>query len=362
MTVNRANIQITKISPDFVYLRTLFTDLAYIQTEFSADGSELIVNGGEQVYSVPEFSLKSEGTPAPTPEWVAQDPNRWLPFGFGDNPRGIVFLSGGNLYLWGGTNPVWRWDPLSGETTWIDFDGDLTSDPSISRERTYVAACFKDRLEVRAFGTTDTYTHARCLDNTVLAFLPDRDVLARARNNQIKLFNPFDGSHIQDFNTTGFAISWLDFSPSGKYFASGGEVCGYGGCVGDQHLWQIDPARGMTLVWEGSEQSVSDIVFTHDDSRMISAKGIVWLWEPATGLQKGKLPLYGDKLAVSPDGQLAAVSNNDRIINLISLETREIVAQFPAHPYVIIALAFTTDGANLLSLDAGGGLRAWGLP
>ena len=49
-------------------------------------------------------------------------------------------------------------------------------------------------------------------------------------------------------------------------------------------------------------------------------------------------------------------------LRFISLAEREEVYSFQAGNSRIIDLAFTADGANLLTLSEDGGVRLWGLP
>jgi len=94
---------------------------------------------------------------------------------------------------------------------------------------------------------------------------------------------------------------------------------------------------------------------------MISAKGYLWQWDLASGNQEGKYSLFGTKLAISPDDRLLAVGDWDGTITILSTDNRQIVTDFHAHKDGIIDLAFTPDGANLLTLGSNGSLKVWGV-
>lgn len=364
VSTNQRNIQVEKIFPDVVHLRTLYTQLDYPSAEFSPDGTQLIVNNGQLVYAVQDFSLLSEGPPvaAPAPPDLAGEMERWLPLGFGDLPRGLVVLPDNQIYLWGGINPVWRWDPLAEEMKRIDFSGTPTAGPALSQDGSKVAICAAGLLEVHSFADGIVSQFGSCREGTVLAFFPDGNSLAAGLNNKITTFDISSGDRIQDYLGTGYAVSWLEFSPTGKFFASGGEICGYGGCLGDLHFWQVSPAKNISLISEESDKPVYDVSFTLDEESMIASKGYVWLWETKSGNLDGRLPLFGAEMALSPDDNLLAVGAEDGSIKIVSIAARQIIANFPAHHDSILALAFTPDGANLLSMGADGGVRLWVVP
>jgi len=364
VTTSRAgNIQIEQVQPKYVHLWTIYTNLKSATAEVSADGTEIIVNGGEKVYSVPGFKLISEGPP-PDPE-VPEDPDREagrrLTLGFGDQPRGIIVLPDNQLYLWGGMDPIWRWDPLTNRMDWIDLTGESLADPAISPDGSKVANCYSDRLEIQSFSGESTTVSVNCLSQSVMAFVPGNDVLAVGRSNKIATYDLTTGEHIQDFLADGYPIKWMEFSAQGNFVAAGGRICGPGGCTGDQHVWQLLPPEGISLVPEGSQNAVDDIVFTSDETKMISAKGYLWQWDLASGNQEGKYSLFGTKLAISPDDRLLAVGDWDGTITILSTDNRQIVTDFHAHKDGIIDLAFTPDGANLLTLGSNGSLKVWGV-
>ncbi|GAP12170.1 protein containing FOG: WD40 repeat [Bellilinea caldifistulae] len=364
VTTLNGNINIDQVQPRYVRLRTLYTNLESAVAEFSEDGSKIIVNGGELVYSVPDFNLISEGSPSvkedtPLPR---NDSEEWLSLGFGWQPRGVIALPENQVYIWGGWNPIWRWNPLTRQMDWVSFSEGLLTAPVISSDGAKVAGCFMDRLEVWSFEKEAFTISTPCRKDSVLAFLPGTDILAIGRGEKITLFDILKGEKIQDFIfSDGYSVGWLDMSPGGKFFASGGSICGFGGCRGDIRLWQVDPPRGLSLIPEGSEKAVEDVVFTSDESEIIVAKGYVWLWNVMSGSQDGKLPLFGHKLAISPNDTLVAVSREGGEVSLVTMETRQIVGNIRITASDVIDLAFTPDGANLLILGNNGVLEVWGV-
>lgn len=356
-------IKIEQVQPKYVHLWTIYTDLKSAIAEFSEDGSKIIVNGGEKVYSVPDFKLISEGSQPPQEQEISESDNEiWLSLGFGDNPRGVIVLPENQLYLWGGQNPVWRWNPLTNQMDWIHFSDELLTAPVISSDGSKVAGCFMDRVEIKSFEKEEFTMSVPCRRDSVLAFLPGNNILAIGRVNKITTFDVRNGEKVQDFIFSGDPIKWLEISPDGKFITSGGRICGMYGCRGDFHLWQVNPPRGLSLIPEGSEYAVEDVVFTSDGNEMIAAKGYVWLWKVVSGAQDGKLPLFGYKLAISPTDKLVAISRVGSQISLVDLESRQIVGNINISARRIFDLAFTPDGANLLILGDNGVLEVWGVP
>jgi WD40 repeat protein len=363
VTTNRRNVQVFSVQPDYQVVRTLYTQLDGPAARFSEDGQTLALNGGEQVFSLPDYALVSEGPavipiPAVTTE---SDPQRWMAEQFLEGPRGLIPLANGELYVWGGYNPVWRWQPLTGQVEMIRFPVDPQNQPSLSAEGDRALACLDGLLAVYSFAGEAQPTEARCFPNTVTAFLPGGGEAVVARGSRITLIDLASGARLQDFVGSGMPVAWLEVAPSGKAFASGGRKCSSGGCQGDLYAWQIDPPDSFSLEPDGSIRAIDDLAFTAQDDRLVGAKGAVWGWNLESGLLTGKLRGEGTYLALSPDDRLVAIATGDTIY-LVELETRRTLAEYTVADTFITGLAFTPDGANLLSTDAYGQVRLWGVP
>lgn len=360
VTVSRGKIEVWFIQPPVRLLKTYYTDYSVYTAEFSEDGKQIVINGGQKVYNAEDYSLISEGEGAPAPTQPPEIPaETWLAAGHVEQPGELILLPGLNFYVFGGKQRTWRWEPLTGEMIWRDYAVN-SGDRAISADGSRVAACLEEGLEIYTFADQSTQLLPRCRSRSVLAFSPTDELMAQSQNTQINTISLADGALLHNYLFDMKAVAWFRFSPDGSYLASGGY--GLRG-AGDFHLWKmVEPAGKVRLEPDGTQWLVSDVVFSSDNAFMLAARQKIWLWDLATGLCKGSLPGTGNLLALSPDDQLLAVTDYGGGVRFISLAEREEVYSFQAGNSRIIDLAFTADGANLLTLSEDGGVRLWGLP
>jgi WD40 repeat protein len=360
VTVNRGKVEVWFIQPPARLLKTYYTDYYVYSAEFSADGKQIEINGGLKVYNADDYSLLSEGEGAPAPTQPAVIPaETWLAAGHVDRPGELILLPGLDFYVFGGAKRTWRWQPLTGEVVWQDYATNA-GDRAISADGSRIAACLEEGLEIYTFSDQSTQLLPRCRSRSVLAFSPTGQILAQSQNSQINTISLADGALLHNYLFQMKPVGWFRFSPDGSYLASGGY--GQRG-AGDFHLWKmIEPAGKVKLEPDGSQWLVSDVVFSSDNAFMLAARQKIWLWDLATGLCKGSLPGTGAVLALSPDDQLLAVADYSGGLRFIAMTARQEVYSFQASTSRIIDMAFTSDGANLLTLSEDGGVRLWGLP
>lgn len=357
------NVLIWQVQPTYQLVRTIYPKIKVESAAFSDDGLNLVINGGELAYSVSDYQEVREGE--------AHLPEPAIPFsisveqfytaGHVGYPLGIELNHPDNLFIWGGSDTVWRWEPLTGDINWVKFDSEPLALPAISSGGNSIAACFDSGLVIKEISNQDGVTFDRCLSNGVVAFSPDGKELARSISNQIKTINHNDGTTIQDYIGPGYPITWLEYSPDGNFLASGGEVCSMS-CKGDLHLWNTSKAHGVTLEADGSEWPVTDVVFSSDGNYMIVAKTFIWIWDTRNGRLLGRFPAGGSVLALSQNDELLAVGDYEGRIHLMALADRKEIASFAAHQTAIKAIAFKPDGANIVSAAADGSVNLWGIP
>ena len=360
VTVSVGKIEVWFIQPPVRLLKTYYTDYDVYTAEFSADGAQIIINGGQKVYNAEDYSLISEGEGAPAPTQPPAIPaETWLAAGHVEQPGELILLPGLNFYVFGGKQRTWRWEPLTGEMIWRDY-ATTSGDRAISADGSRIAACLEEGLEVYTFADQSTQLLPRCRSRSVLAFSPTDELMAQSQNTQINAISLADGTLLHNYLFDMRPVGWFRFSADGSYLASGG----YGSRgAGDFHLWQmVEPAGKVRLEPDGTQWAVSDVAFSSDNAFLLAARQRIWLWDLATGLCKGSLPGTGVILALSPDDQLLAVADASGGLRFISLAEREEVYSFQAGSSRIIDLAFTADGANLLTLSEDGAVRLWGLP
>ena len=109
-------------------------------------------------------------------------------------------------------------------------------------------------------------------------------------------------------------------------------------------------------------QGVFDVSFNPAGTRCFSAgrDGMVVEWDPMHQSKIGKMKGHQDwvvNAAVSPNGQLVATSSSDRTVKIWDPKTMTKVAELPNEFTVGSPLAFTADGATLLSVTDAGDLQ-----
>ncbi len=104
------------------------------------------------------------------------------------------------------------------------------------------------------------------------------------------------------------ALTTLVFSPNGQWLASG--------CFdGTAKLWEVGSWRcAATLA--GMDMGVSDVAFSPDNRRLVTASTPVKLWDLATYYELGTLAPSGVAAAFSPDGNTIAVRDRAGAIQL----------------------------------------------
>lgn len=155
------------------------------------------------------------------------------------------------------------------------------------------------------------------------------------------------------------AINALDFSPDGRWLASGG-------VDGLARIW--DPTGGRELAQLEDHEPhapVAGVQFSSDGRWLATArtKGrAVWLWDPAIGASRGALPADGfgvSAFAFAPRGLLLAVAQGDGSLVFWDPARRAIVGRLRAQAGNLIAMVFSNDGRILATGGRDGCVRLW---
>jgi WD40 repeat protein/tetratricopeptide (TPR) repeat protein len=149
-------------------------------------------------------------------------------------------------------------------------------------------------------------------------------------------------------------VASLAFSPDGERIATALEN-------GEIRLWSADGARPLRTL--ASASMPAEVVAYSADGALIAGgwqDGLVRTWSAESGAQQDELRLGGSLrvLVFSPTGrELAAAAANGEV-TLINL-TNGVAMALEGHEGDVVALAFSPDGAQLISGSVDGTARIW---
>ncbi len=190
-----------------------------------------------------------------------------------------------------------------------------------------------------------------------VAFSPDGKTVAVACNS-IRLYDV----------ATGEERLCIDRRASDLHFTDGGKTLTAAVC-GTIYRW--DTATGKSLIPEGADSTVTQILVTADGSRVITygQYSEAHVWDGANGKHLRQLQVgWQSSLALSPDGRFLAWPVSDESVQYTDPQTPNItyygsrirlydiaadkfVDRFPAFKGDAQDLAFTTDGKKLVTSD-----------
>jgi WD40 repeat protein/tetratricopeptide (TPR) repeat protein len=201
-----------------------------------------------------------------------------------------------------------------------------------------------------------------------VAFSPDGNTLAAGdygRDGLIKLWDWRAGKEVRPPFRHDDIVLNVEFSPDGRYLSSL-----------KTEDWSKNPEF---LVWEvGSGRSVIKLSYSvptngtarvaqfRPDGRAVAARdanGVLRLWAVPSGRLLGERPLDGDGMTrFSPDGRVIAAAANLGVRLLDGDTLAPLQAGYLPHPDPIRDVAFSPDGAFLLTAHETGSAQLWDVP
>lgn len=229
-----------------------------------------------------------------------------------------------------------------------------------------------------------------------IAFDPAGDRLAAGGPDGIIL----EGSVRVDWNEPA---ARLCFSPDGKTIVSGGGRYTAQGLVAEVQFWQpgsrqalllpshtgavtavtFPPGGGMLAtgatdrkirLWdvatrrliralEGHTAAVGDLAFSPDGKTLVSAGREIKVWSVADGKELATLSddeaACVGRMALHPEGRLAAAACADRAVRLWDLAKRKLVKVYRENPDTITSVAFSPKGDLVASSSHDGTIKVW---
>ena len=190
-----------------------------------------------------------------------------------------------------------------------------------------------------------------------IAFSPDgRTLVSGSTDRHIVLWG-LTGSEPKRFPSGhAWAVRDIAFSPDGRVFASCGGRPVNGSTIS---LWDAVTGEHLKNVAERSVANVSGVAFSRDGQTLAGSVGFreytVRLWDVPTGAQLKPLTEHASQVtnvALSPDGDILASVNDDNIIRLWDVATRQqkrTLIGHDGHDKSVNSIVFSPDGKTLAS-------------
>jgi eukaryotic-like serine/threonine-protein kinase len=190
-------------------------------------------------------------------------------------------------------------------------------------------------------------------DDHAVAYSPDGKLLASARHEEIKLWDPANGKEVGSLRGHKRSIGALAFSRDGKRLASGGA---------DEtvRLWDVGTGQEL-FAYRGHQGVIDSLAFSHDGQRVASggADETVRIWDAAAeqgGHTAPQTSNINGSVAVSLDGcHVACVRRGIIFLPLVIVDAKtgrdlHTLRRYSLNAYTV--LTFSAD--NRLLASAGG--------
>jgi WD40 repeat protein/serine/threonine protein kinase len=151
-------------------------------------------------------------------------------------------------------------------------------------------------------------------------------------------------------------ITGLDWSPDGKWIASGG----FDLVV---KVWDVKSTRLLQTL-RGHGDAIYSVAFNHDGSRLVSASNdaSAKVWDPLTGELVLTLRGHGTALngvAFSPDDRRLVTTSQDGTLKIWSSEAKQESLPVRVHQGPVTSVEFHPDGRHVLSASSDMSLVVW---
>ena len=211
-----------------------------------------------------------------------------------------------------------------------------------------------------------------------VAFAPDgTTLLTGSADGTARLWDAATGTEIRRFEEHEGWVLDVAFAPDGATLLTGGKD-------GTARLWNIETGAEICR-FEGHEGSITNVAFAPDGATLLTGSdngflnAITWdrptrssgassndgtarLWDAATGAEIRRFEGHGSpvtSVAFSPDGATLLTRGNDGTARLWDAAAGTEIHRFEGHGYWVSSVAFVPDGATLLTGGKDGTARLW---
>jgi WD40 repeat protein len=178
--------------------------------------------------------------------------------------------------------------------------------------------------------------------------------------NEVGLWSVTDGMLQKRFLGGGAPPDCVVFSPNGAFLAA---VGGFRGIDTTIKIWQPSDGTLVKVLQTRNEYSVGQLAFSPDSRLLLAGTdqyshfgGGIGIWRTGDWTQLHHMPVKGDYVAFSPDGELFAAARSDvnrqvAEMDLWRVRDARLITRFrdPNHTNVFLGrLAFSPDGSRIL--------------
>ena len=197
-----------------------------------------------------------------------------------------------------------------------------------------------------------------------IALSPDEKALAVARANILCVYDLTKPGRPLDQHLSGHteAIQSLAWSPDGKWLATGGFRC--------LKIWDVSTWREVKNLSSSLVGNITALTFARDNTTLFASDGQPGVsgFIHRVAFEEGKIlatwkahedTIYG--LRLSPDGKSLASGAADKLAKLWNTADGKLIAFYEGHTNHVLAVAFNKDATQLATASADKEVKVWGV-
>jgi WD40 repeat protein len=187
-----------------------------------------------------------------------------------------------------------------------------------------------------------------------IAASPDgKRLVSCAMDGTVRLWDVVSGKEVQQLRVAEKYGLSVAFSPDGKRVACGTYM-------GDVYLWDLSTGKERWRFRKGTDAAAS-VAFSPDGSEVYTVRRELRALDAETGKERRrfKLPQETYRLALSPDGKVAALVSSGCEVRLFDPVRGGFVRGVEGHAHAVTSVAFSPDGRSLATASHEPQFRVW---